>query len=261
MAKWLHYYLIRIEFLGFRYHGWAKQGTLKTVHHMVDRTINYVLDHDQFKTLGCGRTDALVSAMDYAFELFTNEEIDQTRFLKKFNENLPADIRAKSIKSVNEQFNVIQASRTKEYHYSFTFGNKEHPFSAPFMTQFHEKLNIDAMMEAAVIYRGTHNFRRFVSKPSDQAILERHISHSRIVPNTDHESTHFPESSFIFQVASSGFLRYQVRLMMGALREVGQGKLTIEDLREALENPDGEPFTRKAPATGLMLYEVNFEEE
>ena len=54
-----NYYLIEIQFLGYRFHGWQKQPKLKTVHLMIDRTINYVLENNKFKTLGTGRTDAM----------------------------------------------------------------------------------------------------------------------------------------------------------------------------------------------------------
>ena len=68
-----NYYLIEIQFLGYRYHGWQKQPNLKTVHLMIDRTINYILENNKFKSLGAGRTDAMVSAPQTAFELFTEK--------------------------------------------------------------------------------------------------------------------------------------------------------------------------------------------
>ena len=62
MAKWNHYYLIRIEFLGFRYHGWQKQEKLPSVQGQIDKTFLFIFQDENFKTLGCGRTDAKVSA-------------------------------------------------------------------------------------------------------------------------------------------------------------------------------------------------------
>ena len=85
MAKWNYFYLIRIEFLGFRYHGWQKQANLKSVHGMIDKTFQYIFKHENFKTLGCGRTDAKVSADDYAFELFTNDEFVQSKLIVQTN--------------------------------------------------------------------------------------------------------------------------------------------------------------------------------
>jgi tRNA pseudouridine38-40 synthase len=104
-----YYYLIKLQYLGYRFHGWQKQPNLKTLHLMVDRTLKYVFEDKRFKTLIAGRTDAMVSANETAFELFTYHKIDDaSEFLKEFNYNLPQDIRALSIKEVDESFNIIQ---------------------------------------------------------------------------------------------------------------------------------------------------------
>ncbi|MEQ9660380.1 MAG: tRNA pseudouridine(38-40) synthase TruA, partial [Fulvivirga sp.] len=113
-----HFYLIRIQFLGFRYHGWQKQSNIKTVQGMVDKTIAYVLQHKNFKTLGCSRTDAMVSANDFALELFCYEKMTPD-FLELLNQNLPSDIKALSVDEIDESFNIIKNAKEKEYHYVF----------------------------------------------------------------------------------------------------------------------------------------------
>ena len=55
------YYIIEIQYLGFRFHGWQKQPEVNTVQRMIERTLSYVLEHKKFKTLAAGRTDAKVS--------------------------------------------------------------------------------------------------------------------------------------------------------------------------------------------------------
>ena len=65
-----YYYLVKIQYLGYRFHGWQKQPDVKTLHLMIDRTLKYILDDQKFKTLGAGRTDAMVSANEAALELF-----------------------------------------------------------------------------------------------------------------------------------------------------------------------------------------------
>jgi len=261
MNRFSNHYLVRIQFLGYRYHGWQKQANQKSVHGMVDKTLTYIFQHDNFKTLGCGRTDSKVSALDYAFELFINEPVDESKFLEDLNENFPADIRALSFRPVDAAFNIIQASRTKEYHYYFSFGTKNHPFSAPVMAHFNDELDIKEMQKAAQLFEGLHNFRRFVRDPSDNAVLEREMIKSRIVKNEELFGNFFPADTYVFQIVSSGFLRYQVRLMMSALLEVGRGNLRLEDIKEALENFEGNLFAHRAPASGLMLYRIDFDFE
>ena len=73
MIKKRFYYVITIQYLGYRFHGWQKQPNLKTVHLMIDRTFKFILEDKPFKTLASGRTDAMVSANASAFELFLYE--------------------------------------------------------------------------------------------------------------------------------------------------------------------------------------------
>ena len=105
--------------MGYRFHGWQKQPNTKTVHLMIDKTLRYILKNQSFKTLAASRTDAKVSAQEAAFELFLKDEPikDLSIFLEEFNTNLPQDIRALSIEEVSSDFNIIQDSKYKEYHY------------------------------------------------------------------------------------------------------------------------------------------------
>ena len=109
--KWSKFYIFRIEFLGFRFHGWQFQHDQMTVQGMIDKTFRFLFKDLKFKTLGAGRTDAMVSAKDFAFELFTQHDIQVDDFLELFNENLPTDIRLKSITETDAQFNIIQSPK------------------------------------------------------------------------------------------------------------------------------------------------------
>ena len=260
MANWQHFYLIRIEFLGFRYHGWQKQANYKSVHAMVDKTFDFIFQHSDYRTLGCGRTDAKVSADDYAFELFLNEEIASSDILTSLNRNLPADIRAKSAEVVSRDFNIIQSARTKEYHYHFSFGKKSHPYIAPFIRDFGEDLDIDKMLSAVKFFEGRHNFKRYASKPSAETELEREILSAKIEVDRKFRGDFTPQNAFVFKVKAAGFLRYQVRLMMGALIEVGRGNWSAEELKQSLIDYNEAPIKHIAPSSGLVLHKVEFED-
>jgi len=259
MATWTSFFLIRIEFLGFRYHGWQKQPELKSVHGMIDKTFLFIFEHDNFKTLGCGRTDAKVSANDYAFELFINEDLIPEQLLYRLNKNLPTDIRAKSIQLVDARFNIIQSTKVKEYHYYFSCGEKSHPFNAPLIRDFGKSLNIEQMIAAAKVFEGIHNFKRYASKPSLDTNFERDILLSVIEPNTQLTGNFTPQHSYVFKVGAKGFMRYQVRLMMGALVDVGRDVWSIKELQHSLIDYTGEQVRHIAPSSGLVLHRVEFE--
>ena len=146
-----YYYLFKFQYLGYRFHGWQKQPKLKTVQLMIERTLKYVLENQSFRILAAGRTDAMVSAQDAAFELFLEDKPleDLDAFLALLNHNLPQDIRALSVKEVDANFNIIHNSKIKEYQYLFAQGDKFHPFCAPLMTTILDSLDIELMKKGA----------------------------------------------------------------------------------------------------------------
>jgi|TARA_B110000261_G_scaffold163650_1_gene210274 tRNA pseudouridine38-40 synthase len=258
MAQWSQFYLVRIDFLGFRYHGWQKQPKYRSVQGMIDKTMLFILGHEEFKTLGCGRTDAKVSADDFAFELFLKDTIDIEQFLIELNNNLPSDIRAKKIVEIDNKFNIIKNSRYKEYHYYFSSGEKSHPFNAPLIRDFGSALNIKLMKKAALLFLGKHNFKRYTSKPSANTVFDRDILYAEIVRNDRIKGSFLPKDSYVFKVKSKGFLRYQVRLMVGALINVGREEWDLVTLLESLDNFEGAQVKHIAPSSGLVLHKVVF---
>lgn len=260
MKQQRYYYLIKIQFLGYRLHGWQKQPGLKTVEGLIRKTLRFVLGDLQFKILGASRTDTMVSAHQAAFELFTDHEPleNMADFLVLFNKNLPPDIRALSIKEVDAGFNIIQHPKTKEYLYLFSFGKKSHPFAAPLMANFLETLDIDVMIQAAGIFKGRHSFHNYCTKPTEHTVLERVIDECEIVVNNEITASFFPERSFLFRITGEGFLRNQIRLMMGSLVLLGRGELSLEEIENSLDPEVVMPITFIAPGSGLILNKVEF---
>ena len=255
-----YYYLIYIQYLGFRYHGWQKQPKHKTIHFMVDKTLEYVFEHADFKTIGSSRTDAKVSANQSAFELFTQEPIDFDWFMERFNSNLPSDIRALSIQEVSERFNIIQTPKVKEYAYFFCYAEKPHPFSAALITHFKGELDIPLMEEGARLFEGKHNFKNYCSKPSENTIFVRTIARCFIAKNDIYTANFFPEESYILHLHGQGFLRYQVRLIMAQLIRLGRHEISLEFIRESLTGESEDQVIEIAPSSGLMLNKIIFTE-
>lgn len=255
------YYLIKIQYLGYRFHGWQKQPDVKTVHLMIDRTLKFILKDVRFKTLGAGRTDAMVSANEAALELFIyNEPItDFDAFLELFNHNLPQDIRALSIKEVDKVFNIIKDSKLKEYHYVFSEGQKNHPFCAPLMTTILEPLNVEIMKEGAKLFEGSHYFKTYCYRATDKGEYTRTIESAEILDNDIYTANFFPEQSYVFKVIGKGFMRNQIRLMFGVLIKLGRGEVTLEYIENTLKQDSTEVMDYIAPASGLILHAVNFE--
>lgn len=249
--------------MGFRFHGWQKQPHLKTVEGHLVKTLKFILKNQNFKILGSGRTDAMVSAQEAAFELFLEGEAltDLNEFEGEFNKNLPPDIKALDIQEIlDPDFNIIQNAKQKEYVYLFAFGKKSHPFCAPFLTTILEELNLNKMKEAARLFEGSHNFKAFCAKPSGEGNYVRELEKCEIGDNNLISANFFPEKSYALHIQGKGFLRNQVRLIMGALILVGKGELELPDIEKSLLPESNFKMEYIAPASGLILNSLKFEE-
>ncbi|MBS9522604.1 tRNA pseudouridine(38-40) synthase TruA [Litoribacter alkaliphilus] len=257
MQRRSHTYLCWIQYLGYRYHGWQMQQGVKTIQGQLERTIAKTIGHDDFSILPAGRTDAGVSCQKGAFELFLTEPAQEQQLLQNLNDYLPLDIRILDIQPVPLSFNVIQDVAYKEYRYYFSFGNKPHPFNAAHIVNFEGQLDVELMGKAASLFKGEHDFRRFcVRKKVDN--YRRLIMESGICRMEEPMGYFAPEQVYYYKVKGTGFLTHQIRQMMGALVEVGMGKLGLEDVEEALKSELINPLSFSVPAQGLVMHEVVF---
>ena len=257
MQRKKYFYLIELQYLGFRFHGWQKQPDVLTVEKMVERTLSYILERRRFKVIAAGRTDAKVSVNQTYMELFLEEtplEIDE--FFALLNQNLPQDVRALSIQETDAKFNIIQHPKVKEYIYMFSYGEKFHPFCAPFMIHISEDLNIPEMQKAARLFEGEHDFRSYCYKPTPTTQTQGTILQCELKENTLYTASFFPEKSYMLQVKGEGFKRHQIRLMMGALLDVGKGQITLDFIKRTLNPQEDIKLEHIAQASGLMLHKV-----
>lgn len=254
------YYLIELEYLGFRLHGWQKQSTThRTVQGMLERTLITVLEHENFKTLGASRTDAMVSSLSSFCKLTINEQdIDPDDLKKKLNQNLPADIKIKNLKRTTKELRIINDPKIKEYRYHFCNEKRPSPLIAPYMVNFKEELSLEIMQEAAKLFEGEHYFKNFCYRPNEDKIFERTVDFSEVKINTELQASFFPETSYVYTVKGQGFMRHQVRLMMGAIIMAGSGQASLEQIKDSLKKEGADFKSFVAPSSGLLLYKTQF---
>ncbi|MCL6257850.1 tRNA pseudouridine(38-40) synthase TruA [Aquiflexum sp. TKW24L] len=253
-------YLFYLQYLGLRYHGWQKQPGVKTIQSTLEKAFRYVLGHEDFTILGASRTDAEVSCSRGAFELFLKHEISPD-LLDTLNSFLPSDIRLLEVEPVPLSFNIIQDVQWKEYHYHFAIGEKFHPFASGNLAFFQGSPDLELMKMGALLFIGKHDFRRFCSidKVTDDYVRE--VYESEITQHPQAGTGLIPESAFTFSVKGKGFLRYQVRIMMAALVDLGLGKISLDDLKNAFISEQTNPISIAVPANGLVLERVSFNKE
>ena len=90
-------------------------------------------------------------------------------------------------------------------------------------------------------------------------MFDREIEKSFIEENHLYKANFFPGKSFVYHVRSRGFMRNQIRLMMGQLIRLGKSEISLADIEKSLIDPDDIPLDYIAPPSGLILNKVNFE--
>ena len=227
---------------------------------MLFKTLEFILPDRKFKILGAGRTDAKVSALEAAFELYLEGDPleDHKVFIDVFNRNLPSDIKVLKCNQVNEKFNIISDCLEKEYLYFFSCGSKNHPFSAPYITGINEELDIELMKQGASLFIGEHYFRAYTTRDKQNRQFIRSVRSCEIISNDLLKANFFPEESFILVIKARGFLRYQVRMIMGALFLLGRKEFDLKEIEASLKPGYDRILTEIAPGSGLILKSLNF---
>ena len=121
-------------------------------------------------------------------------------------------------------------------------------------------LDIEEMKKGALLFSGTHYFGLYCTKPSKETVLTRTIDSCEIAENNILIANFFPEETFVLKVCGKGFLRYQIRLMMGVLVELGRRNISLDDIKESLieKTESKDALANIAPGSGLHLYNVEF---
>ena len=124
---------------------------------------------------------------------------------------------------------------------------------------FQDTLDIELMQKGAKLFEGTHYFHKYCTEPTEHTVFKRDIRSCVIEKNDILTANFFPETSYVLKVRGAGFLRYQIRLMMGVLVELGKHNIALDFIINSLKEDNDRKFLRHiVPGSGLQLYAVKF---
>ena len=244
-------YFAIVSYRGTCYCGWQKQtvSKLPSIEETIEKVLSRLLSTD-IKIYGSGRTDAGVHALGQTFHFDSIKDLDLSRFMHSMNELLPKDIRVLEFKKVADDFHARFNALGKTYIYKIRNAKVSNAFKSDLEYTLGQKLDVEKMVEASKVFIGEHNFQNFTSKEEDEQNFVRNIKDIAINCKDD---------NIEISLTGNGFMRYMVRMIVGNLIQIGLGKLTKEDIKNALENKERKPSSHKAPGHGLYLKEVIYE--
>jgi tRNA pseudouridine38-40 synthase len=253
-----------LSYDGSEFAGWQVQPGRMTVQGTLASAIGR-LSGENVLPQGSGRTDAGVHALAQVASFATASPIPAENWMRALNDILPASIRVLDVTEVGPEFHARKSARAKTYRYCIHRGAICPPFLARYVWHYPYPLEETAMVAAAGVVVGEHDFTSFAAVDPER--VER-MALPENVPTINVSTTNVRTifSSYwtregeelIYTVRGSGFLHHMVRNLVGTFLLVGKETVSLEDLRCILDAQKRTAAGPTAPAGGLYLVEVEY---
>ena len=249
-------YKFTCEYIGTNYCGFQRQKNGRTVQEELETALSRYFGHE-IKLVGSGRTDAGVHAKGQVCSCGVEGEKSAVNLFKlcaAVNSFLPTDISVREFevdpKVIGaKSFNARAHAKSKIYVYKCYISEFRSSLREQFFHRIYKQPNIETMRIAAAALVGTHDFTSFASADTDKINKVRTISSLDITQSAD---------EITFRVRGDAFLKNMVRIIVGTLLEVGNGKLKTTDIAKILAGRNRNLAGSTAPARGLCLESVEY---
>lgn len=238
-------YFLLLSYHGGAYAGWQRQLNASTVQETLEKALTTLLRRPTEIT-GCGRTDTGVHARNYVAHFDGPDEPLPGTFLRSFNSMLPFDIAVYEVQAMHPEaharFDAVERS------YTYRISTRKDPFTrdTAWAAPRAGELDLNAMQAVADLLPQYDAFAPFCKTGSD-------AKHFRCKLTEAYWETDPQNHLILFHITANRFLRGMVRLIVGACVLAGQGQVTREHVRDALEAQTPLKGSLSVPAHGLFF--------
>ncbi len=244
-------YLIHFSYDGTNFNGFQKQPNCRCVESELEKALYSINDHKKTKVVGSGRTDRGVHANHQCAHFDINVDITLYKLKCALNSLLPDDIHVFNVEEVSDDFHARFNAKRKTYKYIINCG-EYNPIERNYVYQYGKKLDVDKMKKEIKSFIGVHDFESFVSDESIKDSYVREIYDAHIEEDND---------KVIFYFTGNGFMKYQVRNMVGLLFKIGKGKLDLGIVNEIFKDKKLSKNITTIKREGLYLDNIEYNKE
>lgn len=244
---------MKLSYLGTNYCGFQVQPNGETIQAALQRAAEKIFSVPCTVT-GCSRTDSGVHAKEYLAVIDGNgkSSIPEIAVPRAMNTYLPADISVWKSVSVDNDFFIRRRVLGKEYMYLIWNNPTRNAFYSDRALHYFRPISIEKITLILPYFIGKHDFRAFMASGSDVLDTVRTVTDLHIEQDGDFIK--------IF-VSADGFLYNMVRIIVGTLLEVAEGKISSAELKAAIDGGSREMVGRTVPAHGLYLNRVFLDDD
>ena len=235
---------IDLSWDGSAYCGWQRQPNKNTIQQKVEEALHQIFAGEDIHVLAAGRTDTGVHALQQIASFVAQTHRSEKSVCKGLNALLPEDIVCIHAQKMERGFRARSASKRKLYRYRILMREVHDPLRLRRVWWLRDSFDIKKMRKEAQKFVGTHDFTSFRAARCGAKGSVRTIEACRLFEQND---------ELIFEVIGKGFLRHQVRIMMGTLVDIGRGTFQERGVEDIIQALDRRKAGMTAPAHGLYL--------
>lgn len=243
-------YLIDFSYSGQLFNGYQKQPKLRTVQGEIEKVLTKI-NNEQVIIYSAGRTDSKVNALHQKAHFDLKVNLTPYKLKWALNNYLPDDLYINDVYVVADDFHARYMVKSKTYQYKINVGCYN-PLLRTHVYQYCKKLKVLAMKRAIRYFKGSHDFTTFSSAEDKRENKVRTITFVKLVKK---------RNTIIITFKSRGFLKYQVRNMVGLLIKIGEGKISCGAVKKLIDKKDRRCAPNTAPAEGLTLISVDYDKK
>ncbi|MFB8505017.1 tRNA pseudouridine(38-40) synthase TruA [Enterococcus durans] len=241
-----------IAYDGTNFNGFQKQPNGRTVQEEIEQTLTKMANGKEITVFGSGRTDAGVHAMGQVIHFDYPEERPLERMRFALDTQSPEDIAVKEVAIVSEDFHARYLVKEKTYQFRVDIGKPRSPFRRHYASYFPYPIDVEKIQRALPDLLGTHDFTSFCASGSSIEDKVRTIYEAKMEVNETGDE-------LLFTFRGNGFLYKMIRILVGTLLKIGNGRLAEDSIPEIIAKKDRNAAGPTAHPEGLYLYEVKYE--
>lgn len=238
--------MITFSYDGTNFHGFERQVGYRTIQEEIENVLRYINNDSSTTIVASGRTDKGVHAKNQTCHVDINVSITEYKLKRAMNSLLPNDIHVISAKVVDNSFHARYMVKEKIYEYKLNMG-EYNPIDRNLIYQFNKKLDINKMKDAIKYFIGVHDFKAFTPNKDKRDNYVREIYDANIS---------LEKGIVTFTFRGNGFIKYQIRNMIGLLIEIGLGRKEVKSVLEILDSKNRSNHFKTAHPEGLYLVKV-----
>lgn len=240
-------YKVTVQYDGTNYCGWQKQPNGVSIQEKLTEAFSVVAR--DVSVTGSGRTDSGVHARAMVCHVDAETSVPVESLAKAVNSHLPTDIAVLSCEIADKDFHARYSAKRKTYAYHVYVSETTLPLLERYAVRLDKKPNIEQMKKGAREIVGEHDFKCFLASGSSVKDTVRTVYSIDIEEQGE---------EIVFKVCGNGFLYNMVRIIVGTLLEVGYGKKSPNEIKEAILSGERNKSGKTYPAKGLELFSVDY---